>query len=109
MSVFSRLVVTTIPLVPKFMVGRVARPYVAGETLDDALRVVRQLNDSGAMATLDVLGEEVTHRDKAVASVDEYVRLFEAIEEHRLDANVSAKLTMLGLKIDDSETPLSAA
>lgn len=101
MSVFSRLVVTTIPLVPKFMVGRVARPYVAGETLDDALRVVRQLNDSGAMATLDVLGEEVTHRDKAVASVDEYVRLFEAIEEHRLDANVSAKLTMLGLKIDE--------
>jgi proline dehydrogenase len=95
------LVVTTLPLVPRFMVGRVARPYVAGETLEDALRVVRSLNDEGAMATLDVLGEEVAHRDKAIKSVDEYVRLFEAIEERGLDANVSVKLTMLGLKIDE--------
>ena len=101
MSVFSRLVVTTLPLVPKFLVGRVARPYVAGETLDDAVDVVRTLNNEGAMATLDVLGEEVTHRDKAIASVEEYVRLYEAIEKHHLDANVSVKPTMLGLKIDE--------
>lgn len=101
MSAFSRLVVTALPLIPKFVVGRVARPYVAGETLEDALRVVERLNGEGAMATLDVLGEEVTERDKAVASVDEYVRLFEAIEERRLDANVSVKPTMLGLKIDE--------
>ena len=67
MSVLNRLLVTTLPLVPKAIVGRVASRYVAGETLDDAVRTVRSLNGQGAMATIDVLGEEVHERDKAVA------------------------------------------
>ena len=71
MSLFSRLVVITLPLVPKFLVGRVAARYVAGETRDEAFRTVRELNARGAMATLDVLGEEVTVRDKAEAAVEE--------------------------------------
>lgn len=102
MSVFNRLLVTTLPLVPKPIVGRVAARYVAGSSLDDAVRVVRELNGTGAMATLDVLGEEVKEREKAVAAVDEYIRVFQAIDQHRLDANVSIKLTLLGLKIDES-------
>jgi proline dehydrogenase len=100
MSVFNRLLVTGLPLVPKLIVGRVASRYVAGETLDDALRVVRALNGEGAMATIDVLGEEVSEREKALAAVEEYLRVFEAIQVHGLDSNVSIKLTLLGLKID---------
>ncbi|MEZ5331602.1 MAG: proline dehydrogenase family protein [Thermoanaerobaculia bacterium] len=102
MSLFSRLVVSTLPLVPRFLVGRVARRYVAGETRQDALDTVRQLNEKGAMGTLDVLGEEVRDRAKALAAVDEYVALFGAIREAGVDANVSIKLTMLGLKIDEA-------
>ncbi len=102
MSFFSRFVVTILPLVPKFLVGRVARPYVAGETLEDALRVVQELNHQGAMATLDLLGEEVLLRERATEAVEEYRRLFEAIDAQGLDANVSIKLTMLGLKIDQA-------
>lgn len=101
MSFFGRFVVTTLPFVPKALVGRVARPYVAGEKLEDAVHAVEDLNRQRAMATLDVLGEEVTERETAVAAVEEYVRLFEAIESQGLDANVSIKLTMLGLKIDE--------
>jgi len=101
MSAFNRLLVTTLPLVPKAIVGRVASRYVAGETLDDALATVRKLNAQGAMATVDVLGEEVAERDKALAAVEEYVRLFAAIDREKLDANVSIKLTLLGLKIDE--------
>lgn len=101
MSAFGRLVQTGLPLVPKLVVGKVASRYVAGETLDDALAVVRQLNAQGAMATVDVLGEEVSERAKAVAAVEEYLRVFAAIHEHGLDANVSIKLTLLGLKIDE--------
>ena len=101
MSVFNRLLVTSMPLVPKAIVGRVASRYVAGETLDDAVRVVRDLNGQGAMATVDVLGEEVSERDKALAAVEEYVRVFQAIDAQRLDSNVSIKLTLLGLKIDE--------
>ncbi|HEX5758656.1 MAG TPA: proline dehydrogenase family protein [Thermoanaerobaculia bacterium] len=102
MTLFNRLLVGTLPLVPKAVVRRVASRYVAGETLDDALRVVRDLNGQGAMATIDVLGEEVKERGKALAAVEEYLRVFAAIERERLDSNVSIKLTLLGLKIDEA-------
>ena len=101
MSVFNRMLVTTLPLVPKVIVGRVASRYVAGETLDDAVRTVRSLNSQGAMATIDVLGEEVHEREKAVAAVEEYIRVFQAISAQQLDSNVSIKPTLLGLKIDE--------
>ena len=102
MSLFSRLVVLTLPLVPKFLVGRVASRYVAGETRAEAIDTVRQLNAQGTMATLDVLGEEVSERSRAEAAVEEYTKLYEEIDQHGLDANVSIKLTMLGLKIDEA-------
>jgi proline dehydrogenase len=101
MSVLNRLLVSTLPLVPRFIVGRVAARYVAGATLEDALRVVGELNRQGAMATIDLLGEEVSERDKALAAVDEYLRVFAAIQERGLDSNVSIKLTLLGLKVDE--------
>jgi proline dehydrogenase len=101
MSVFNRLLVTGLPLVPKPIVGRVASRYVAGEQLADAVRVVRLLNQQGAMATVDVLGEEVAERAKATAAVEEYLRVFETIDREKIDSNVSIKLTLLGLKIDE--------
>lgn len=102
MSLFSRAVVTTLPLVPKALVGKIASRYVAGETLDEAVATIRQLNGEGAMATVDVLGEEVTDRAKAEAAVDEYLRVIDAIVDRSLDANISIKLTLLGLKIDEA-------
>jgi proline dehydrogenase len=102
MSVFNRLLVTTLPVVPRFIVGKVASRYVAGETLEEAMAVVRSLNEQGAMATIDVLGEEVHERGKALAAVEEYLRVFASIGTARLDANVSIKLTLLGLKIDEA-------
>jgi proline dehydrogenase len=101
MSVFNRLLVTSLPLVPKLIVGRVASRYVAGEDLAAAVRVVRTLNQQGAMATVDVLGEEVSERAKATAAVEEYLRVFETIDREKIDSNVSIKLTLLGLKIDE--------
>ncbi|HEV8583235.1 MAG TPA: proline dehydrogenase family protein [Thermoanaerobaculia bacterium] len=101
MSAFNRVLVTGLPLVPKPIVGKVASRYVAGATLDDAVRAVRSLNKQGAMATMDVLGEEVHEREKATAAVDEYLRVFDAIDRERIDSNVSIKLTLLGLKIDE--------
>lgn len=101
MSVVNRLLVATLPLVPRFIVGRVASRYVAGENLEAALATVRTLNGEGAMATLDILGEEVKAKDKALQATDEFVRVFAAIHEQKLDSNVSIKLTLLGLKIDE--------
>ena len=101
MSAFNRVLVTGLPLVPKPIVRRVASRYVAGETLADAIRVIQDLNGKGAMATLDVLGEEVSERGRATAAVEEYLRALEAIDHAKIDSNVSIKPTMLGLKIDE--------
>lgn len=101
MSLLSRLIVASLPLAPRPLVRRVARRYVAGETLEQAVRVVSELNREGASATVDVLGEEVTDRAMARAAVEEYIRVFDAIDKQRLDSNVSIKLTLLGLKIEE--------
>lgn len=101
MSMFDALITRGLPLVPRFIVGKVARRYVAGESLDDALRTMRQLNAEGAMTTVDVLGEEVHERSRAEAAVTQYRALMEAIDRERLDRNISIKPTMLGLKISE--------
>ncbi|HEX9737560.1 MAG TPA: proline dehydrogenase family protein [Thermoanaerobaculia bacterium] len=100
-STFSRLVVATLPAVPKFIVGRVAAPYVAGETLDDAVATIRELNAEGAMATLDLLGEEVRDRARARAATEEYLRILDRIRADGLDSNVSVKLSQLGQQLDE--------
>jgi len=100
MSLFQQLIVRTLPLVPKFIVGRVASRYVAGETLEDAMRLIARLNAEGAMATMDLLGEEVLDPAKAEANVREYERMLEEIAARKVDANISVKPTALGLKID---------
>ena len=101
MSLFDRLIQSGMPLVPKPIVGRVARRYVAGETLEDAVRTIRELNAEGAMTTVDVLGEEVTDRAKAEQAVAEYLRLLDRIDREGIDANVSIKPTLVGLKVDE--------
>ena len=100
MSLFDHLIVTTLPLVPRFIVGRVASRYVAGETLEDALETIRQLNDEGAMATVDLLGEEVTEPTAAAEATEVYLSVLDAIREHDLDCNISVKPTQLGLSFD---------
>jgi proline dehydrogenase len=98
-AVLDRAIVRLLPSVPKPMVRRIADRYIAGETLQDAVRVVAQLNDEGKSATVDVLGEEIKRPYEATDIVRAYHDVFEAIEEHRLNSNVSVKLTGLGLKL----------
>ncbi len=100
MGLASWLIVRSLPLVPKAIVGRVASRYVAGERLEDALQVVEELAAEGAMATLDLLGEEVSERSRATAATEEYERMLDAIAARGLPSNVSIKLSSLGLKID---------
>jgi proline dehydrogenase len=99
-ALFDRAIVRMLPAVPRPVVRRLSERYIAGPELADACRVVKELNDRGRTATIDVLGEEVTHRDEARALVDEYVDVFDTIRAQGLDSNVSVKPTGLGLKLD---------
>jgi proline dehydrogenase len=99
-ALLDKALVRVLPAVPRPVVKRFADRYIAGEELSDACRVVERLNGAGKMATIDVLGEEVTRREEAEALVDEYMDVFETIRKQRLDSNVSVKPTGLGLKLD---------
>jgi len=99
-SLLDRALVQVLPAVPRPVVRRLSSRYIAGPQLDDAVRVVRELNERGRMATIDVLGEEVTTREEALLLVEEYRRVFDAIRDEGLDSNVSVKPTGLGLSLD---------
>jgi proline dehydrogenase len=99
-KVLNAAIVRTLPFVPKPIVRRFASRYVAGETLDEALAVVAGLNAEGCMATLDVLGEDITRLDETEATVRAYEAAIAEIEKRKLDSNISVKLTALGLKLD---------
>ncbi len=100
MRALDRAVVRLFPLVPRAVVQRLSAPYIAGPELADARATVAALNATGQMATIDVLGEEVTRADEAEAIAAAYVSVLDAIAADELDANVSVKLTGLGLKVD---------
>ncbi len=102
MTLLDRAIARTLPLVPKGIVRRVANRYIAGETVDEALAVVAGLNERGIRSTLDILGEHIHNLDQARRAGAGYVGLLDEIARRKLDANISIKLTQLGLKVDAS-------
>jgi proline dehydrogenase len=80
---------------------RLASRFIAGEELEDALRVVRRLNREGFMVTLDCLGESVHEAMAAEAACQTYLQLLDRLAAEKLDSHVSVKLTQLGLAIDE--------
>ncbi len=100
MHVLNKFVVAVLPAVPRPLVRFFAGRYIAGETLDDAVRTVRQLNAERVCATLDVLGEDIAVEAEAVQSRHQSNEVLGTIVRERLDSNLSIKLTSLGLKLD---------
>jgi proline dehydrogenase len=100
MHLLNKIVVASVPLVPRRLIRYFAGRYIAGETLAMAVDCVRALNGEGVCATMDVLGEDVTTRAEAVASRDQSISVLHTIAKEGLDSNLSIKLTSLGLGID---------
>jgi proline dehydrogenase len=99
-AILDRAIVRLLPAVPRPVVQKLSERYIAGPELKDARERVRALNADGKMATIDVLGEEVTTEEEAAAIVRAYQDVFADIQHCDLDSNVSVKLTALGLKLD---------
>ncbi len=100
MSLLDKMVVWSMPLVPKPIVGYFSKNYIAGSKLEDAIRVVKELNDDGIMATIDVLGEENLNKTDAEKAVEQYKQVLAAIDKEKLDSTISVKPTHMGLLID---------
>lgn len=84
------------------MAQPVARRFVAGESRAESLAVARELNAKGMLVTMDYLGESVTSAHEAIDARDEILQLLDAIHAENLNANVSVKLSQLGLKLDEN-------
>ncbi len=100
MAILDRAIVRMLPAVPRPLVRKLSGRYIAGPELKDARETVRRVNAEGKLATIDVLGEEITNEDEAAAIVRAYQDVFADIERCGIDSNVSVKLTALGLNLD---------
>lgn len=97
---FNKLIAALLPYFPKKFVWLFSKPYIAGETVEDAIKASKDLNAKGCMVTIDILGEFIKTLDEAEANKKEYVELIDRVEKEDIDGNYSVKPTMFGLLID---------
>jgi len=89
----------TISLTPKSIAKMFARQYVAGESIEEVLKVAERLNQQGFKTTIDILGEHCRNKSEISQVVADYKELYKKINERRLDSNISIKPTHIGLDI----------
>lgn len=100
MSLFNYTVSKTIMHVPSPIVNFFAKDYVAGNDIEDAVQVCRDLEAKGVESTLDILGEYITKEEQALPFKDECIKILEAIHRLNLQANLSIKPSQMGLKLN---------
>ncbi|PLZ02602.1 L-proline dehydrogenase [Burkholderia sp. WAC0059] len=99
MRIFNTMAAHAIPFIPRALIRKISRRYIAGDSLADAVERVRNLNAQGFTATLDVLGETVSSSSEAEATAAEYLRVIDVIQTQGLEAGISIKPSALGLLI----------
>ena len=97
---FHRLLIGTMPMMPRALVWRFSRRYIAGTQLQDAYRAVSELNDIGCTGTIDVLGEDITNSEQVSAALQLYREALDGIQDNALRCGISVKLSELGLRFD---------
>lgn len=104
MNLINEAIVSVVKIMPRPVVGIFSKKYIAGEKLEDAINLVKQLNSKGIFATLDVLGESIKNKEGAVAAKNKCLTVLDTIVENNLMANLSIKPTQMGLSIDEDFT-----
>lgn len=97
----NKLIINIMPLVPKPIIYMFAKKYIAGPTLEHAVKVSKELMAEGGMSTIDVLGEFVETKDRALHEKAMSLEVIEAIHKNNLESYLSIKPTSLGLGIDE--------
>jgi proline dehydrogenase len=95
-----RLLIGMMPMMPRALIWRFSRRYIAGTHLDDAYRTVRELNKVGCTGTIDVLGEDITNSEQVSAALQLYREALDGIRDNALQCGISVKLSELGLRFD---------
>lgn len=97
---FNKLIAAMLPYFPKKFVWLFSKPYIAGETVEDAIQASKDLNAQGCMVTIDILGEFIKTLEEAEQNKKEYIELIERVQKENIDGNYSVKPTMFGLLLD---------
>jgi len=97
---FNKFIVSILPYFPKKFIWLFSRSYISGETIDDAIRVSKELNKNKIEVTFDVLGEFIKSLEEAEENKNEYLNLIDVAVKSGIDGNFSVKPTFFGLLID---------
>jgi proline dehydrogenase len=97
---FNKFIAAILPWFPKKFIWIFSRPYISGETIEDAIRVSKDLNSKNIKVTLDVLGEFISTPEEAELNKKEYLNLIDISCKNEIDGNFSLKPTSFGLLID---------
>ncbi len=101
MSLINSSIAALMPYLPKWVAKPFAKPYVAGEDIHTASKIVKKLNERGYSTTLDILGEHVISPNEANQILNQYMSLIKNIDSNQLNSTISIKLTHLGLSLDE--------
>jgi proline dehydrogenase len=97
---FNKLIAAILPYFPKKFIWLFSKSYISGETIEDAMRVSKELNSKKIRVTIDVLGEFITTMEEAEENKKEYLTLIDTAYSNAIDGNFSLKPTSFGLLID---------
>jgi len=101
MGIVDRAIANSVPVIPRPIVKKISSRYIAGDTLEEAVDTIRDLNKEGCVATIDLLGESTENKADAASKLKDYKKVLDALDEHDLRSGISVKLTGLGLTLNE--------
>ncbi|MEJ7820479.1 MAG: proline dehydrogenase family protein [Rubrobacteraceae bacterium] len=101
MGFIDKAIAQSVPVIPRPLVKKISSRYIAGDTLDEAVKTIRELNREGCVATIDLLGESTESKADAAKKLRDYKKVVDALDEHDLKSGISIKLTGLGLTLNE--------
>lgn len=101
MHFINKFIVSLVKLMPDKIVWIFSKKYIAGESIEDAVNLVKSLNEKGIYATIDVLGEAIKNKTEALEDKNKCIEVLDAIKNNKLMSNLSIKPTQMGLGIDE--------
>jgi len=101
MGIVDKAIANSVPVIPRPIVKKISSRYIAGDTLEEAVDTIRDLNKEGCVATIDLLGESTENKADAASKLKDYKKVLDALDEHDLRSSISVKLTGLGLALNE--------
>src|ERR1035437_8666104 len=96
----NKLIAKLLPYFPKKLIWVFSRRYIAGERIEDALFISRELNKTRIMVTVDLLGENITNLTEAENFKMQYIEMIKRYTSEKINGNFSVKPSMFGLLLD---------